>query len=106
MLKEYDIRWDIEQRNEFQELTTFDETTDIFINAIVNKYKELEVKKISEKSIRELASSISQIAEDVNEIRHLNYDIAKGFENYIRLKQDLEEIRKIIDKYKKPQDDD
>ena len=61
MLKEYDIRWDIEQRNEFQELTTFDETTDIFINAIVNKYKELEVKKISEKSIRELASSISPL---------------------------------------------
>ena len=104
MMNDFERTWDEEKRKEFQELTTFEDTTDIFINAILKKYKEVEVKKISDRSIRELASSISQIAEDVNEIRHLNNDIARRFENYTHLKSDLEEIQKIIDKYKKEEE--
>lgn len=103
-MNDFERTWDEEKRKEFQELTTFEDTTDIFINAILKKYKEVEVKKISDRSIRELASSISQIAEDVNEIRHLNNDIARRFENYTHLKSDLEEIQKIIDKYKKDEE--
>lgn len=99
-MNDFERCWDEERRLEFQKLTTFDANTDIFINAIVKKYQEVEVKQITDKSIRELASSISQIAEDVNEIRHLNNDIARRFENYSHLKQDLEEIQRIIDKYK------
>ena len=90
---------DSDWKQKFIEITSFNTSTRIFTDKIIEQCKELEGENITVESIYKLRSKLEKMCEDVKKINELNNVIGRRFENYLSLMNCLDSLNEIIKKY-------
>jgi len=90
---------DSDWRQKFTEITSFNTSTRIFTDKIIEQCKELEGENITVESIYKLRSKLEQMCEDVKKINELYNAIGESFNDYYHLLRYLDSINEIIKKY-------
>ena len=91
---------DSDWKQKFIEITSFNTSTSIFTDKIIEQCKELEGENITVESIDKLRSKLEKMCEDVKEINQLYNEIGGLFNDYYHLLRCLDSLNEIIKKYK------
>ena len=86
-------------KEKYIEITSFDTSTKIFIDRIIEQCKELETEKITIESIYNLRLKLEKICEDVKRINELYNEIGIRFQSHYYLMENLDSINEIINHY-------
>ena len=90
---------DSDWKQKFIEITSFNTSTRIFTDKIIEQCKELEGENITVESIYKLRSKLEKMCEDVKKINGLYNEIGESFNSYYNLMSCLDSINEIIKKY-------
>ena len=86
-------------KQKFIEITSFNTSTRIFTDKIIEQCKELEGENITVESIHKLRSKLEKMCKDVEEINQLYNEIGRNFDSHYHLMRCLDSINEIIKKY-------